>query len=121
MKIEDKRKIINEFLPFIFVDFYRIIKSCMDVINKLIMLDNFSFRYSYDEFCVGLLKESLLNAKDIDLNKVFIIGQSQENFRVFLSTISVSALYRKYEALGYKSYDCETISFLIEHMNSHIK
>lgn len=101
MEIEDKKRIIESALTNSFVDDYRAYRNTLDIINKDLKKSKIKYQYTYDEFCVDYLTESLNNLEEID---IFLVGSSEQfynNFWKFNLYNLQCMLNKKLESLGY--------------------
>ena len=101
MKLEERKRIIEDALTNSFVDDYRAYKNTMDIVNKDLKKSNIEYQYSYDEFCLDFLSESLLNIQDIDIFTADSFEAFYGNFWKFNLYNLQCMLNRKLEALGY--------------------
>ena len=101
MEIEERKRIVEHALTNSFVDDYKAYKNTLDIINMDLKKSNIEFQYTYDEFCVDYLNESLQNIQEIDIFKGDNFDQFYANFWRFNLYNLQCMLNRKLEALGY--------------------
>ena len=101
MEIEERKKVIHDALITSFVDDYKAYKSTIKIVNKDLKKSKINFQYSYDQFCVDFLNQSLSNIQDFDIFKVSNFNQFYINFWQFNLYNLQCMLSRKLEELGY--------------------
>jgi len=105
MEIEDRKKVIKTALINSFVDDHKAYKSTIDFINKDLEKSDIKFQYSYDEFCLEFLNETLINIEKIDIFTVEGFDQFYINFWQFNLYNLQCMLNKKLEDLGYNFED----------------
>lgn len=101
MELENRKRVIEEALTNSFVDDYRAYKNTLDIVNSDLKKSDIEYQYTYDEFCLDFLNESLLNIQEIDIFTVDSFEQFYANFWKFNLYSLHCMLNRKLEALGY--------------------
>ena len=101
MKIDERKQIIEEALTVSFVDDYPAYKNTIEVINADLKKSGIKYQYSYDEFCVSFLNQTLKNLSDIDIFTVESYNQFYINFWQFNLYNLQCMLSEKLEELGY--------------------
>jgi len=116
MEIEERKKVLKTALINSFVDDYTAYKNTIDFINKDLSNSNIKYQYSYDEFCVEFLNETLTNLEDIDIftdkNNDFFI-----NYWKFNLYNLQCMLNKKLCELGYKYEDFYKTSGIKQKIN----
>lgn len=69
------KQIVSEFLTEDFVDNYAYHKECLDQINLDLQENNIPFEYTYDLYCMELLKQFLLV-----VDKYFATKETADDF-----------------------------------------
>ena len=105
MKVEERKKILKETLINSFVDDYKAYKETVKFINKDLKKSKIEFQYSYDEFCIDFLNETLKNVEDIDIFTVENYDQFYIDFWQFNLYNLECMLNKKLEKLGYNFED----------------
>ena len=103
MEKEERKRFLENALINSFVDEYEAYKKTINFINT--DLNKFNFQYSYDEFCVSFLKETLKNVEDVDIFNYNDFSQFYLNFWKFNLYNLQSMLTSKLKELGYKYED----------------
>ena len=67
METKERKRIIKKALTNSFVDDYGAYKNTISFINRDLEKSNIDFQYSYDEFCVDFLNQTLKNLNNIDI------------------------------------------------------
>ena len=101
MEVHERKRIIEQTLTNSFVDDYKVYRKTLDIINRDLKKCMIEYQYSYDEFCLDYLSESLKNIQDIDIFSVDSFEQFYENFWRFNIYNLQCMLNRKLEILGY--------------------
>ena len=108
MKIDERKEKLKLALTNSFVDDYKAYKNIIRNINKDFKKLNINFKYSYNQFCVEFLNESLKQIESVDIfeevdqyNEFFI------NFYNFNLYILQNMLKSKINNLGFNSIDCK--------------
>lgn len=105
MKVEDRKEIIKTALINSFVDDYEAYKNTIEFINNDLKNSEINFQYSYDDFCISFLNETLKNIESIDIFTIKEYDQFYINFWQFNLYNLQSMLNKKLEDLGYKFED----------------
>lgn len=105
MEIEERKKVLKTALINSFVDDYTAYKNTIDFINKDLSGSSIAFQYSYDEFCIEFLNETLINLEDIDIFTVDKYNEFYRNFWKFNLYNLQCMLNKKLDTLGYKYED----------------
>ena len=117
MKIEDRKKVIKTALVNSFVDDSKAYKSTIEFINKDLKKSEINFQYSYDEFCLEFLNETLINIENIDIFTVDGFDQFYINFWQFNLYNLQCMLNKKLDILGYNFEDFYENSTIKEKVN----
>ena len=104
MEIEERKKIIKKALIDSFVNDSKAYKNTISFINSDFVNSNINFKYSYDEFCIEFLNQTLINLDDIDIFNYDEYDQFYNNFWKFNLYNLQCMLNTKLDTLGYK-YD----------------
>lgn len=106
MDIKTRKEIISSALVNSFVDDYKAYKKTIDFINNDFISSNIDFQYSYDQFCIDFLDQTMKNIKNID------ISESNDKFEIFYTNFRDFNLYnlqgmltKKLKDLGYNYED----------------
>jgi hypothetical protein len=105
MKVNERKKILESALIDSFVDDYKSYKNAVEYINNDLSKANINYQYSYDEFCVEFLNETLHNLEDVDILDSKKYNQFYSNFWSFNLYTLQSMLTHKLNKLGYKYED----------------
>ena len=117
MEIEERKKVIHDALITSFVDDYKAYKSTIKIVNKDLKKSKINFQYSYDQFCVDFLNQSLSNIQDFDIFKVSNFNQFYINFWQFNLYNLQCMLNRKLNTLGYEYEDFYKTSNIKQKIN----
>ena len=99
MQNKEKKKILESAIVNSFIDDYKAYKRTIDFINKDLKELNINYQYTYDEFCVEFLNESLKNMDNIDIFNVEHYNQFFINFWQFNLYNLQSMLNKKLDSL----------------------
>lgn len=105
MEVKDRQNTIKDALIESFVNDRNAYKNTIAFINKDLSDANIDYQYSYDEFCVDFLNESLLG---IESNDIFIYEKFHDfytNFYEFNLVTLQNMLTKKLKNLGYSFED----------------
>ena len=105
MEIEERKKVLKNALINSFVDDYSAYKNTIQFINKDLIESNISFQYSYDEFCIEFLNETLENIEEVDIFTADKYNDFYVNFWQFNLYNLQCMLTKKLNNLGYKYQD----------------
>ena len=105
MTFEEQKKVLEITLINSFVDDYKSYRNTIDFINTDLKISNIKFQYSYDEFCVEFLNQTLKNVDEIDIfsandNNNFYINYWQFNLYNLQCMLN-----KKLDELGHKYED----------------
>jgi len=117
METKERKRIIKKALTNSFVDDYGAYKNTISFINRDLEKSNIDFQYSYDEFCVEFLNETLKNIEDIDIFTVEGYDQFYINFWQFNLYNLQCMLNKKLIKLGYNFEDFYENSIIREKVN----
>lgn len=117
MEVEDRKRVIKSSLTNSFVDDYKAYKTTIEFINNDLKNSNINFQYSYDDFCIEFLNETLKNIEDIDIFTVRGYNEFYINFWQFSLYNLQCMLNKKLDELGYKYEDFYEKSFMKEKVN----
>ena len=104
MEIEERKKVLKKALTDSFVEDSKAYKSTIEFINTDFINSNIDFKYTYDEFCIEFLNQTLSNLEDIDIFNYDEYDQFYNNFWKFNLYNLQCMLSNKLDKLGYK-YD----------------
>lgn len=99
--IEENKKILSEALKNSFVDDYPSYKKIIDNINNDFEELKIDFKWSYDQFCVDFLNESMKKIEEVDIFRYKNFEDFYMNFWNFNLIIVRTILLNKFEELGY--------------------
>lgn len=105
MKIEERKEIIRSALINSFVEDSKAYKSTIKFINRDLKKSKVNFQYSYDEFCIEFLNQTLTNIENIDIFTVEGYNQFYVNFWQFNLYNLQCMLNKKLDELGFKYED----------------
>ena len=105
MEIKDKKNTIKESLIESFVNDHNTYKNTISFINKDLSDANINFQYTYDEFCIDFLNESLLGIENNDIFMYENFIDFYSNFFEFNLMILQNMLSKKLKKLGYNFED----------------
>jgi len=117
MEIEERKMILKTALINSFVDDYTAYKNTIEFINNDLKASNITFQYSYNEFCIEFLNETLINLEDIDIFTADQYSQFYINFWQFNLYNLQCMLNKKLDTLGYKYEDFYKTSNIKEKIN----
>jgi len=103
MNITQKKELLKEILTTSFVDDFKKYKKTIKLINNDLKKSDINFQYSYDNFCIDFLNETLKNIQHIDIfnsdeYEQFYINLWQFNFYNLKCMIN-----KKLDDLGYEN------------------
>lgn len=104
MDIKDRKTNMKDALIESFLNDKNAYKNTISFINKDLSDANIDFQYTYDEFCIDFLNESLLG---VESNDIFIYENFSDfysNFFEFNLSILQNMLSKRLNKLGY-SFD----------------
>jgi len=104
MEIQERKNVLKKALTNSFVDDYISYKNTIDFINNDLLNSNINFQYSYDEFCVEFLNQTLKNIEDVDIFDNDKFDKFYAEFWKFNLYNLQCMLIEKLNELGYK-YD----------------
>lgn len=117
MEVEERKNVLKAALINSFVDDYTAYKNTIDFINKDLSGSSIAFQYTYDEFCVEFLNETLINLENIDIFTVDKYNEFYRNFWKFNLYNLQCMLNKKLDTLGYKYEDFYKKSNIKETIN----
>lgn len=104
MNMEERKQVLEKALINSFVDEYASYKNIVKIINKDLKRSEINYKYTYNEFCLEFLNESLKNIEKIDIfSNADHFSQFLVNFYQFNLYILQSMFKNKIEDLGYKN------------------
>lgn len=115
METEERKKFLESALINSFVDEYESYKRTINFINK--DLSEFNYQYTYDEFCVAFLNQTLKNMEGTDIFDFNSFNQFYINFWNFNLYNLQCMLTAKLEELGYKYEDFYKTSGIKQKIN----
>ena len=101
MEVEERIKVVKDSLITSFVEGYKAYKNTIELINKDFKKSNIHFRYSYDQFCLDYLNQSLDYTKAVDIFKITNYAQFGMNFEQFCLYNVECMVCVKLEKMGY--------------------
>jgi hypothetical protein len=99
--LDDRKEILKEAFNKSFVDDYEVYKSIILKINAEFKELDIDYEFTYDEFCVDFLNETLENLKKIDVFEYETFQEFYSNFWDFNLYVIRMVLKNKIEKLGY--------------------
>lgn len=117
MELLERKKVIKVALTNSFVEDSKAYKHTIEFINKDLEKSNINFQYSYDEFCIEFLNETLINIEDIDIFTVDGYDQFYINFWQFNLYNLQCMLNKKLDELGYNFEEFYEKSIMKEKVN----
>jgi len=118
MEIDEKKKVLKQALVNSFVEDSKAYKNTIEFINNDFFNSNINFKYTYDEFCVEFLNQTLLNIENIDIFN-YSGGQFFNNFFKFNIYNLQCMLSEKLYKLGYKYDDYYNNSDMKENLDEN--
>ena len=104
MRIYERKKVIKEALVSSFVDDHKAYKKTISIINQELYDNNIKYQYTYDEFCIDFLNQSLIEIENVDIFNFDEYESFYSNFWIFNLYNIKNMLSTKLNELGYK-YD----------------
>jgi hypothetical protein len=83
MDLEERKNVMKEALTTSFVNDYKDYKYTISLLNKDLKKVKIDFKYTYDEFCIDFLNQTLNTIEDVDIFDVDEFGQFYDNFWKF--------------------------------------
>ena len=105
MKVNERKRVLKNALTNSFVEDYKSYKNAVEYINNDLSNANINYQYTYDEFCIDFLHETLKNLDSIDIFDSKKYNQFYSNFWTFNLHTLQSMLKSKLNKLGYKYED----------------
>lgn len=105
MTIEERKEILKTALTYSFVEDYKEYKSTVEFINNDLKKSNIDYQYTYDEFCIDFLNQTLKNIEEIDIFSFNEYNQFYINFWQFNLYNLQCMLTKKVNELGYNFED----------------
>lgn len=105
MDVKLRKEILESALVKSFVEDYREYKNTIKFINNDFKKSDIKFQYSYDQFCVDFLNETLKNLETTDIFKYENFSDFYSNFWKFNLYNLKSMLSSKLTELGYEYED----------------
>ena len=99
--VEERKKILTQALNQSFVDDYNAYKSIIDNINSDLKELNIDYQWTYDEFCVEFLNESMKKLEEIDIFRSTNFQDFYRNFWDFNLIVVRDIIMNKFNELGY--------------------
>jgi hypothetical protein len=109
-KVNDRKKLLSQALNQSFVDDYNAYRNIVDNINadfKLLLID---YEWSYNDFCVDFLNESISKLDKIDIFKYSTFEDFYSNFWNFNIIVINDIIMNKFQSLGYDYSKYEKLS-----------
>ena len=105
MRINERKKVIKEALINSFVEEHNSYKNTVNIINKELSDNDIKYQYSYDEFCIEFLNQTLKEIENVDIFNFDEYDSFYSNFWVFNLYNLKNMLSNKLDTLGYKYED----------------
>jgi len=105
MRIYERKKVIKEALVNSFVEEHYAYKNTISFINKELCDNEIQYQYTYDEFCVDFLAQTLKEIENVDIFNFDEYDSFYSNFWIFNLYNLKNMLSIKLDTLGYKYED----------------
>lgn len=105
MRIYERKIVIKEALVNSFVEEHNAYKNTISFINKELYDNDIQYQYTYDEFCVDFLDQTLKEIENVDIFNYDEYESFYSNFWVFNLYNLKNMLSSKLDTLGYKYED----------------
>jgi len=105
MQFEEQKIFLEKALIDSFVEEYESYKKTIEYINSDLTKSNINFQYTYDQFCVDFLNQTLSNIENIDIFGYDEFNNFYINFWNFNLNNLQSMLSTKLNELGYSYED----------------
>lgn len=116
--LEERKKILTEAFNKSFVDDYDVYKSIISKINSEFKDMNIDYEFTYDEFCVEFLNETIENLKKVDIFEYQTFQEFYYHFWDFNLYVIRIVLKKKIESLGYDFDDFQRRLITKDYMSS---
>lgn len=100
MELEERKNILKTALTTSFVDNHNDYKYTISLLNKDLKKIKINFEYSYDEFCIDFLNQTLSTIEDVDIFDAEEFGQFYDNFWKFNLYNLQSMINKKLDEVG---------------------
>jgi len=121
MTVDERKNVLKTALTNSFVEDYLSYKNAIGVINSDLTEYNIDFQYSYNEFCIEFLNQTLKNIEEIDIFSFNEYNQFYINFWQFNLYNLQCMLNKKIDELGYKYDDFYDGSSIKQKINDKYK
>lgn len=121
MTIDDRKKVLKSALTNSFVEDYSSYKNTIEFINSDLAKSNIDYQYSYDDFCIEFLNQTLKNIEEIDIFSFNEYDQFYVNFWQFNFYNLKCMLTKKLDEFGYKYEDFYDKSSIKQKINDKYK
>ena len=110
---EENKKLLLQSLTQSFVDDYLVYKNMVERINNDFDTLELDYQWTYDEFCVNFLNESMKKLEEINIFKFLNFEDFSKNFWKFNLIVIRTIIINKFDELGYNYDEFESL-----HQNS---
>jgi hypothetical protein len=100
MDLEERKNLLKTALTMSFVDNHKDYKSTILLLNKDLKKMKIDFKYTYDQFCIELLNQSLNAVENVDIFDADSYEQFFENFWKFNFYNLQCIINKKLDELG---------------------
>lgn len=101
MELDERKKILKTALTMSFVDNYDEYKNTISLLNKDLKKMKINFKYTYDQFCIELLNQSLDTVENVDIFDANNYEQFFENFWKFNFYNLQCIINKKLDEIGF--------------------
>jgi len=105
MEVKNRKDTIKDALIESFINDHKAYKNTISLINKDLLNANINFQYTYDEFCVDFLNESLMGVENNDIFMYDNFNEFYSKFFEFNLMILQNKISKKLNKLGYNFDD----------------
>lgn len=121
-RIEDRKKLLSTALNQSFVDDYSAYRNIVNNINDDFKTLSIDYEWTYDEFCVKFLDESMAKLEESDIFKFTNFKDFYSNFWNFNLVVIREIIINKFEELDYDYSKYESLINSKNYIDSqHIK
>ncbi len=110
MNVQENKELLLKALTQSFVDDYTAYKKIVENINCDFNKLEIDYQWTYDEFCVNFLNESMKKLEQIDIFKELSFDQFYKNFWKFNLIVVRTIIISKFDELGYNFEEYDSLS-----------
>jgi ATP-dependent exoDNAse (exonuclease V) beta subunit len=105
MELEERKNLLKTALTMSFVDNHKDYKSTISLLNKDLKKMKINFKYTYDQFCIELLNQSLDTVENVDIFDADSYEHFFENFWKFNFYNLQCIINKKLDDIGFDRDD----------------